>query len=169
MSRLVLGLICGCVFGAISGASMIPLKFPDKRAAMLGAFINRFSIGLVIGAARLPWPSWLLGLFFGLLLSLAGAIITKAYAPILAMGVVFGTVIGVVVQRFGHWGRAAVFTGARIPLLLILTPDSCPHAARRLSFRVKVLSARHRYRWHVHRLRVGGRRQSADPQGILHA
>jgi len=58
---------------------MIPLSFPDKRAALLGAFLNRFAIGFVIGAARLPVPSWAQGLIFGILLSLPDAIITQAF------------------------------------------------------------------------------------------
>jgi hypothetical protein len=102
MSRLALGTICGLVYGALSGASMLPLAFPDKRAALLGAFINRFSIGFVIGAIALPWPGWLSGLTIGLLLSLADAVITKAYAPILIVGTIGGAVIGWIVQRFGH-------------------------------------------------------------------
>jgi hypothetical protein len=39
-------------------------------------------------------------LFVGI--SLADAIITKAYAPILILGAVGGTLIGWIVQRFGH-------------------------------------------------------------------
>jgi hypothetical protein len=102
MPRLALGAICGLVYGALSAASMIPLSFPDKRAALLGAFINRFSIGLVLGATALPWPGWLGGLVVGVLLSLADAIITKAYAPILVLGAVGGTLIGWIVERFGR-------------------------------------------------------------------
>jgi hypothetical protein len=81
---------------------MIPLSFPDKRAALLGAFINRFGIGFVIGAARLPLPSWAQGLIFGILLSLADAIITKAFAPILVLGAIGGLIIGFIV---GKWGK----------------------------------------------------------------
>ena len=102
MSRIMLGTICGVIYGALSAASMMPLTFPDKRAALLGAFLNRFSIGFVIGAARLPLPSWAQGLIFGILLSLADAIITKAYAPILILGAAGGVVIGLIV---GKWGR----------------------------------------------------------------
>jgi len=101
MSRLMLGAVCGLIYGALSAATMIPLQFPDKRAALLGAFINRFSIGFVIGAVRLDWPGWLVGLVFGLLLSLADAIITKAYVPIVVLGAVGGAIIGFVV---GKWG-----------------------------------------------------------------
>jgi hypothetical protein len=43
-------------------------------------------IAAVIGAPRLPVPSWANGLIFGILLSLADAIITKAYAPVLIFG-----------------------------------------------------------------------------------
>jgi hypothetical protein len=39
MSRVYLGVLCGLVFGGLDTALMIPLSFPDKRAAMLGAFI----------------------------------------------------------------------------------------------------------------------------------
>jgi hypothetical protein len=78
---------------------MIPLSFSDKRAALLGAFLNRFGIGFVIGAARLPLPSWAQGLIFGILLSLPDAIITTAYAPILILGAIGGTVIGFIVGR----------------------------------------------------------------------
>jgi hypothetical protein len=47
MQRLYLGIICGLIFGGIDTAMMIPLSFPDKRAAMLGAFIARFALGFV--------------------------------------------------------------------------------------------------------------------------
>jgi hypothetical protein len=80
---------------------MIPLSFEDKRAAMLGAFINRFAIGIVIGVTVLPFPGGLVGLLFGLLLSLPDAIITKAYAPILGFGTIGGMIIGFVVSRWG--------------------------------------------------------------------
>jgi len=102
MSRLILGVVCGLVFGAIDIAIMLPMSFPDKRAAITAAFIARFGIGFAIGAARLPWPGWLVGLVFGLLLSIPDAIITKAYAPIIGMGAIGGTVIGFLVAKFGH-------------------------------------------------------------------
>jgi hypothetical protein len=101
MSRILLGTICGLVYGALSAASMIPLSFSDKTAALTGAFLNRFAIGLVIGSAHLPVPSWAQGLIFGVLLSLPDAIITKAFAPILILGAVGGTIIGLIV---GKWG-----------------------------------------------------------------
>src|SRR5580700_7554721 len=101
MDRMRLGLICGLVFGALDAALMLPLEFPDKRAAILGAFLDRFAIGFVIGCVQLKWPGWAVGLTFGLLLSRPAAVITKAYAPILITGVLGGTIIGFVIGRWG--------------------------------------------------------------------
>ena len=108
MSRLWLGLIAGIIYGALSAASMLPLEFPDKRAALLGAFFNRLAIGVVIGAsvgapqlATLHLPGWGIGLGLGVLLSVADAIITKAYAPILIFGALGGALVGWLVERFG--------------------------------------------------------------------
>ena len=109
MPRLALGLIAGILYGALSAASMVPLEFADKRAALLGAFLNRLAIGAVIGAVvgapqidALRVPPWVIGLAAGVLLSAADAVITKAYAPILVLGALGGAVIGWVVGRFGR-------------------------------------------------------------------
>jgi hypothetical protein len=101
MSRLLLGAICGVAFGAIVVLTMVPMEFPDKRAAIIGAFLNRFGVGFVIGAAKLPLPGWAAGLVFGILLSLPDAIITKAYFPIIGLGLLGGVIIGFVVDRWG--------------------------------------------------------------------
>ena len=98
MSTIVLGTICGAVFGAISVATMIPLKMEDKKRAMLGAFFHRFGIGFVICNVSLPWDGWVNGLTLGLLLSIPEAIITKKYAPILILGAIGGVIIGVIVN-----------------------------------------------------------------------
>jgi hypothetical protein len=103
MYRFVVGVLGGVIFGIVAVLSMLPLEFADKRAALTAAFLNRFAIGFAIGAAQLPWPGWLVGLTFGLLLSVPEAIITKAWAPIIGMGGVGGLVIGVAVA---HWGTA---------------------------------------------------------------
>jgi hypothetical protein len=95
MSRLAVGLLCGLIFGAIDVALMLPMSFPDKRTALLAAFFSRFAIGLVIPLLDLPsWPGWLIGLVFGLLLSLPDAIVTKSYLPILMSGAIGGAIIG---------------------------------------------------------------------------
>lgn len=109
MSRLSLGLLAGIVYGALSAASMLPLEFPDKRAALLGAFLNRLAIGVVVGAVigapqvdAIRLAPWLVGLSTGVLLSAADAVITKAYTPILVLGALGGAAIGWLVGRFGR-------------------------------------------------------------------
>ena len=109
MPRFLLGMLAGLVYGALSAASMLPLQFPDKRAALLGAFLNRLAIGVVIGAVvgapqvdALRLPPWMIGFGVGVLLSVADAVITKVYAPILVLGAVGGAVIGWVIGRFGR-------------------------------------------------------------------
>ena len=98
MSHQLLGVIAGLIFGAITVALMLRMSFPDKTAALSAAFVERFAIGLVIGCVQLAWPGWLVGLSFGLLLSIPSAIITKAYAPILIMGTLGGIIIGGVIH-----------------------------------------------------------------------
>jgi len=107
MSRIALGTLCGIAFGAIAVASMLPMTFPDKRAALLAAFLDRFAIGFVIGVAELPWPGWATGVFFGLLLSAPSAVITKAWAPVLGLGALGGLIIGMVVAHFTRVSGAA--------------------------------------------------------------
>jgi hypothetical protein len=94
MTSVAYGLLSGTAFGAISVGMMVPLQFPDKRAALLGAFLNRFAIGLLIPLVHPGVAGWLLGLGLGILLSLPDAIITKAFAPIIGVGAVGGTIIG---------------------------------------------------------------------------
>lgn len=102
MSRVYLGVLSGLIFGGLDTALMIPMSFPDKRAAMLGAFIARFGLGFVICNIQLPWPGWAVGLLLGLLLSLPDAIITKAMAPILGSGAIGGLIVGWIAGRFGR-------------------------------------------------------------------
>jgi hypothetical protein len=106
LSVLAIGVVCGVGFGALAVAMMLPLQFPDKRAALTGAFLNRFAIGIAIGAAvgspqinALHVPPWFTGLGLGVILSAADAVITKAYAPIIAIGAVGGAAIGWIVGR----------------------------------------------------------------------
>jgi hypothetical protein len=95
MSRLLVGLLCGLIFGAVDVALMLPMSFPDKRTALLAAFFSRFGIGFVIPLINLPtWPGWLVGLVIGVLLSLPDAVITKTYGPILLSGAIGGLIIG---------------------------------------------------------------------------
>ena len=100
MSRFALANLCGLVFGALTVLSMLPMSFPDKRAALLGAFFNRFAIGFVIILIDIPCSGWLIGLTTGILPSLPPAIVTKVFVPILGIGAVGGVIIGLIREKF---------------------------------------------------------------------
>lgn len=94
MSRVLLGVLLGLGAGVADVLLMLPMKFPDRRTALLAAFLSRFAIGFLAANIRLPVGAIAGGAIVGLLVSLPDAIITKAYAPILITGVVFGTLAG---------------------------------------------------------------------------
>jgi len=101
MDRVRLGLTLGVAFGVADVLLMLPLSFPDKRAALLGAFCARFALGFFSATVRLPVPPVAAGVLVGLVTSLPDAIITKAYVPIMVTGVIFGAIAGWIVGRFG--------------------------------------------------------------------
>jgi len=94
------GIIAGLIFGIIDIIPMFFMEnFADKNLAIIGAFINRFAIGLLIFNAKISLKGWLNGLIIGLLISLPDALITKAYAPIIGIGIIGGIIIGIIEQR----------------------------------------------------------------------
>ena len=101
MNTILLGIILGSVFGVVAILPMSKMTFADKQAAITGAFINRFAIGFLIPNALPSIDPILRGLLLGILLSLPDAIITKAYAPIIGLGVIGGLVIGLVTRLAG--------------------------------------------------------------------
>lgn len=99
MSSLTLGLISGLAFGILDVLIMIPLPEKDKRKkteAMIGAFLERFMIGLIIPNLDLGTGYIVTGLIVGLGLSVPTAVITRAYAPIIGIGVIGGLIIGLI-------------------------------------------------------------------------
>ncbi len=101
MNSILLGVILGITFGLVAIAPMFKMTFPDKRAAITGAFINRFAVGLLIPNALPGIDPIIRGLLLGVLLSLPDAIITKSYTPILGLGVVGGLVLGIITRLVG--------------------------------------------------------------------
>jgi hypothetical protein len=99
-----LGTLLGVAFGVADMLLMLPLSFPDKRAALLGAFCARFALGFFAATVRLPLPALASGVVVGILTSMPDAIITKAYTPILVTGTIFGALAGWIV---GRWGTPA--------------------------------------------------------------
>ena len=102
MPRVTLGVILGLAIGVVDVLLMLPLSFPDKRAALLGAFSARFALGFFAATVRLPWSPIITGIFVGILTSLPDAIITKAHVPIMVTGVVFGALAGWIVGRWAQ-------------------------------------------------------------------
>jgi len=99
MNKILLGTICGLVFGIIDVLVMIPLKYENNRKrneAMSSAFIERFMIGFLIPNVNLGIHPALTGLLLGLGLSVPSAIITRAYVPIIGIGIVGSVIIGLV-------------------------------------------------------------------------
>jgi hypothetical protein len=94
MNPLSFGAVAGLAFGLIDLLLMIPLDLPDKKTAMIGAFLSRFAIGFLIPLVKAPMAPWLIGGMVGLLVSLPDAVITRTYVPIIAVGVVGGVIIG---------------------------------------------------------------------------
>ena len=94
MNPVMFGVIAGLAFAVVDVALMIPMAFPDKKTALLGAFLSRFAIGFLIPLVKMPLPTVAIGALVGLLISLPDAVITKAYAPILGTGLIGGLVIG---------------------------------------------------------------------------
>ncbi len=99
MNKILSGTIAGLIFGIIDVLLMVPLPIENKLIAMLASFIGRFAIGFFVATTDIPVPFWLKGILVGLLLSLPDAIITKAYAPIIGIGVIGGLIIGLVLGR----------------------------------------------------------------------
>jgi hypothetical protein len=102
MSRIGLGIVLGLGIGIVDVLLMLPLSFPDKHAALIGAFCARFALGFFAATVRLPWPPVTTGILVGVLTSLPDAIITKAYVPIMVTGVVFGAIAGWIVGRWAQ-------------------------------------------------------------------
>jgi hypothetical protein len=100
MTRVTLGVLLGVAIGIADVVMMLPLSFPDKRAALLGAFCARFALGFFAAAVRLPVSPVTSGLLVGILTSVPDAIITKAYAPIFITGTLFGALAGWIVGRW---------------------------------------------------------------------
>jgi hypothetical protein len=100
MSRVNVGVLLGVCIGVADVLLMLPMSFPDKTAALAGAFCSRFALGFFAATVRLPMNSVATGVLVGVITSLPDAIITKAYAPIMITGLIFGAIAGWIVGRW---------------------------------------------------------------------
>ena len=93
------GIIAGLIFGTLDVLPMFFMNFADKHAAIIGAFLSRFAIGLLIFTANLGVNKIISGLVIGTLLSVPDALITKSYGPILGSGIIGGFILGYIAHR----------------------------------------------------------------------
>ena len=73
------------------------MKLGDKRKkteAIVAAFIERFILGFLIPNVNIGLHPVVTGVLLGLGLSLPSAIISRAYAPIIGIGLVGSIIIG---------------------------------------------------------------------------
>jgi hypothetical protein len=80
---------------------MLPMKMESRRKkleAISSAFIERFMIGFLIPNVNLNMNVIAIGALLGFTLSVPSAIITRAYAPILAIGLAGGIIIGFIAR-----------------------------------------------------------------------
>jgi hypothetical protein len=99
MDAIWLGLLCGLGFGLVDVLVMLPMKMENRRKkieAVTSAFIERFMLGFLIPNVSLEIHPVTVGALLGLTLSLPSAIITRAYTPIVGIGVAGGIIIGVI-------------------------------------------------------------------------
>src|SRR2546422_10475759 len=75
MNRVILGILCGIVFGLLDAAMVVFGKHPDKSLAMLlQAFFSRFGIGFLAANVSLRLHPAISGALVGLLISLPDAV-----------------------------------------------------------------------------------------------
>ncbi|MBE0688749.1 MAG: hypothetical protein IH587_01345 [Anaerolineae bacterium] len=101
MNSILLGIILGLIYAVLDIIPMFRMDIPDKQAAITGAFINRFAIGFLIPNSLPTIDPIVRGLLIGIVLSLPDAIITKAYVPIMSLGIIGGLVVGLVTRLVG--------------------------------------------------------------------
>jgi hypothetical protein len=96
------GLLLGSAFGVLDVLLMLPMELENKPVALSGAFFGRFAIGFLIPNTKMPLPHWVKGALVGLLISVSEAIVTGAYIPIVTIGVLGGSLVGVVSKKMEH-------------------------------------------------------------------
>ena|SRR5271157_2945406 len=102
MNRVILGILCGIVFGIIDAGMVVLGKHPDRSVTMLlQAFSSRFAIGFLAANVSLRVHPAISGALVGLLISLPDAFAVKSYAGILGTGLVFGALAGWAAKTWG--------------------------------------------------------------------
>ena len=101
MSRVILGILCGVLFGLLDAGMVAFGKHPDRSLAMLlQAFTSRFAIGFLAANISLRIHPAISGALVGLLISLPDAFSMKSYVGILGTGLVFGALAGLAAKTW---------------------------------------------------------------------
>lgn len=101
MEPLTLGIVFGVALAAFDVATLARLRWPSRAQeldALAAAAIERFMLGLLIPTVDLGTPRWLAGVILGVGLSLPTALLTRAYQPVIGVGLVAGLVLGIAAQ-----------------------------------------------------------------------
>ena len=104
MNRVILGILCGIVFGLLDASMVVFGKHPDKSQAMLlQAFSSRFAIGFLATNLALRIHPAVSGALVGLLISLPDAFAMKSYTGIVGTGLIFGALAEWAAKTWGSW------------------------------------------------------------------
>ena len=99
MNRVLLGILCGILFGAIDASMILFGKSPEKpTTVLLQPFVSRFVLGILAANVTFPAHPAVGGAIVGLLISVPEAIAMKSYAGSLGTGLVFGALTGLAVR-----------------------------------------------------------------------
>jgi hypothetical protein len=102
MNRLLIGILCGVVFGLVDVLMTVLGKHPGAGVTMfLQAFSSRFAIGVLAATVVLPMHPILAGAVVGLLISLPDAFGLHSYAGVLGTGLLFGALTGWAAKMWG--------------------------------------------------------------------
>jgi hypothetical protein len=102
MNRLLLGALCGILFGVVDVLMTVYGNHPERNAGMLlQAFSSRFAIGFLAANVSLRVHPVVAGAIVGVLISLPDAFALKAYPGILGTGLLFGALTGLVAKLWG--------------------------------------------------------------------
>jgi drug/metabolite transporter (DMT)-like permease len=102
MNRLMVGVVCGVLFGLIDVVMTVLGKHVGASPTMfLQAFSSRFAIGVLAATVAFPVHPVVSGAIVGLLISLPDAFGLHSYAGVLGTGLLFGALTGWAAKMWG--------------------------------------------------------------------
>lgn len=100
MKNIRIGIISGIILGILDILMILPVDLSNKELVLIGAFSNRFIIGLFTPTVQLNLRYWQQGAIIGFVVSILPAVTNPAFSlMILATGTVGGIIVGAVTQK----------------------------------------------------------------------